>query len=80
MLKRVAKLESLICPESDGNISITLEELCRLMWRRNKEHFRKIAEDSNYPFQLFVYRFQREDAEAASRQRGTTSHRPVRQE
>jgi len=66
LLKRVANLENLICPQSDG--SVTLEELCRSMWRRNKKHFREIAEESSYPFQLFVYQFQREDAEAASQE------------
>jgi hypothetical protein len=63
-LKRVAKLQNLLCPQSDG--SVTLEELCRSMWRRNKKTFREIAEASNYPYQLFVYQFEQEDADAAS--------------
>jgi hypothetical protein len=63
-LNRIAKLQELLCPKSDG--SVTLEELCRSMWRRNKKNFREIAEESSYPYQLFVYQFEQEDADAAS--------------
>jgi len=63
-LKRVAKLQELLCPKSNG--SDTLEELCRSMWRHNKKTFREIAEGSNYPYQLFVYQFEQEDADVAS--------------
>jgi hypothetical protein len=59
-LKRIQKLEDLMRPESEG---MTLEEACRLLWRKNKKLFLEIAEGTNY--QLFVYRFQAEDAEAA---------------
>jgi hypothetical protein len=64
ILKRVAKLEDLICPRSDGNTSITLEELCRSMWRSDKKHFIEIAKNNSY--QLFVYQFEQEDANAAA--------------
>lgn len=60
-LKRVQKLEDLIRPESNG---MTLEEACRSLWRKNKKLFLEIAKGTNY--QLFVYQFQREDAESAS--------------
>ena len=60
-LRRVQKLEDLMRPESEG---MTLEEACRLLWRKNKKLFLEIAKGTNY--QLFVYQFQREDAEAAS--------------
>ena len=61
-LKRVAKLEDVMHPQSDG--MWTLEELCRSMWREDKKKFKEMAQNSNY--QLFVYQFEREDAEAAS--------------
>jgi len=73
ILKRVAKLEDLICPRSDGNTSITLEELCRSMWRSDKQRFMEIAKNNSY--QLFVYQFQREDAEATSMARRRVSAR-----
>ena len=61
-LKRVAKLQNLLSPHSDG--SSTLEELCRSMWRSNKNHFIEMAKNNSY--QLFVYQFEQEDATAAS--------------
>ena len=64
ILKRVSKLENLICPRSDGNTSITLEELCRSMWRSDKKHFIELAKNNSY--QLFVYQFEQEDASAAA--------------
>ena len=63
-LTRVAKLENLICPQSDGNTSTTLEELCRSMWRSNKKGFIELAKNNSY--QLFVYQFEQEDASAAA--------------
>jgi hypothetical protein len=65
-LKRIAKLEKLMRPpdDGDGTISITLEELCRSLWRKDKIGFMKSAENNSY--QLFVNQFQREDANAAS--------------
>ena len=64
ILKRVQKLEDLMRPESKG---MTLEQACRLLWRKDKKRFLEIAKGTNY--QLFVYRFQAEDAEAASKAR-----------
>lgn len=61
-LKRVAKLESLLCPHSDG--LFTVEELCRSMWRTDKKHFIEIAKCNS--FQLFVYQFEQEDANSAA--------------
>jgi glycerophosphoryl diester phosphodiesterase len=61
-LKRVAKLQNLLSPQSDG--SSTLEELCRSMWRSNKKHFIEMAKNNSY--QLYVYQFEQEDATAAS--------------
>jgi 5-methylcytosine-specific restriction endonuclease McrBC regulatory subunit McrC len=48
-------------PQSDG--LWTLEELCRSMWRNDKKGFMELARNNSY--QLFVYQFQREDAETA---------------
>jgi hypothetical protein len=49
-------------PQSDG--TFTLEELCRSLWRKDKKGFMEQAKNTSY--QLFVYQFEREDAEAAS--------------
>ena len=67
-LKRVAKLQNLLSQRSDG--SSTLEELCRSMWRANKKSFIEMAKNNSY--QLFVYQFEQEDANAAS-----IAHRPI---
>ena len=60
-LKRVAKLQNVLCQQSDG--SSTLEELCRSMWRANKKQFIEMAKNNSY--QLFAYQFEQEDASAA---------------
>ena len=68
--KRLARLEKVIGPKctEDGAELILLEELCRQMWNRNREHFMKLAKNTNY--QLFVYQFQAEQAaEAAEEER-----------
>jgi hypothetical protein len=61
-LKRVAKLQNLLSPHSDGGS--TLEELCRSMWRSDKKYFIEMAQNNSY--QLYVYQFELEDARAAS--------------
>jgi hypothetical protein len=61
-LKRVAKLQNLLSPHPDGGS--TLEELCRSMWRSNKKYFIEMAKNNSY--QLYVYKFEQEDARAAS--------------
>ena len=62
---RIGRLERLAPRREDG--LYTLEEICRAMWRKNKNRFMEIAKNNTY--QLFVYQFQREDAEAASGRR-----------
>ena len=64
ILKRVAKLENLSRRPVDGIIPRTLEEICRSMWRSNKKGFIELAKNNSY--QLFVYQFQQEDANAES--------------
>ena len=64
ILKRVAKLENLSRRPVDGIIPMTLEEICRSMWRSNKKGFIELAKNNSY--QLFVYQFEQEDATAAS--------------
>lgn len=64
-LKRIAKLQNLLCPRFEG--AITLEELCRSMWRANKKSFTDIAKNNSY--QLFVYQFEQEDATALALKR-----------
>lgn len=68
--KRLARLEKWIDPEydDDGDVPITLEELCRRMWKRDKEHFMKLVEGTI--MNVLVYQFQAEDeAEAAENHR-----------
>jgi ABC-type xylose transport system substrate-binding protein len=64
-LKRIARLERLMCPQEseDGTIGVTIEQLCRESWNRDKKGFRKMAEGTMY--QVFVNQFQAaEDHEA----------------
>jgi hypothetical protein len=68
---RVLKLERLLPPTRDR--TYTLEEICRSMWRQNKSHLIEIAKNNSY--QLFVYQFEREDAEAAAARSGRFSAR-----
>jgi hypothetical protein len=56
--KRLERLERDFYPASDG--TFTLEELCRCMWRRDKTHFLRVANDT--PFSYFVGQFNFEDA------------------
>ena len=67
--RRIQRLEALEFQHraKDGHRSITLEELCRLSWRRDKKEFLESAKNNSY--RLFVSQFEREDAEAASRGR-----------
>jgi len=64
---RLLKLEQRILPAHDG--SFTLEELCRSMWRRDKQGFLRIADGTSYSF--FVRQFELEDLERERR----NSHR-----
>ena len=66
-LKRIARLERLMYPQDDGDgtVSVTLEQLCRENWKKDKEGFKKMAKNTMY--QVFVHQFQAaEDGEAAS--------------
>jgi hypothetical protein len=67
IVRRIQRLEALEFQHraKDGHRSITLEELCRLSWRRDKKEFLESAKNNSY--QLFASQFEREDAEAASR-------------
>ena len=62
LIRRLSRLEDLTGPQSTR--SMTLEELCRSMWRQHKPGFIELAKNNSY--QLFVYQFEREDADAAS--------------
>jgi ABC-type xylose transport system substrate-binding protein len=66
-LKRIARLERLMCPQEseDGTIGVTLEQLCREWWNRDKKGFKKMAECTMY--QTFANQFQAlENLEARS--------------
>ncbi len=66
LLNRIVKLERLASQEKEGHY--TLEEICRSLWRKNKKLFMETAKNNSY--QLFVYQFEREDAEAAASRKG----------
>jgi hypothetical protein len=68
-LKRVQKLEDLMRPRPES-AGMTFEEACRLLWRKNKKRFMDMAKTNLC--QLFVRRFEAEDAEAASAARRRT--------
>jgi hypothetical protein len=61
-LQRIARLERLMCPQDDGDgtISVTLKQLCRGWWNDDKKGFKKMAEKDRY-YQGFVRRFQAAD-------------------
>ena len=61
MLKRIARLDRLMCPQDDGDgtVSVTLEQLCRESWKKDKEGFKKMAKNTMY--QVFVNQFQAAD-------------------
>ena len=61
-MTRVAKLEEVIHPQADG--TFTLEEVCRALWRQDKETFLEIAKFTTYS--LLIPQFEREEAEAST--------------
>lgn len=71
---RLANLERKLPPTKD--VTCTLAELCRAMYREQKRDFLKIARDSSLGY--FVVEFEREDAEReglARHRRSTGSRR-----
>ena len=73
--KRIARLEKLMSPQydEDGNVRITLEELCRPMWKRNRKKFIKLVKGTS--MQVLICQFQAEDAiEAADNARRRLHH------
>jgi hypothetical protein len=65
-LNRIARLERLMCPQDDGDgtISFTLEQLCWSLWKDDKKQLMKMAKNSS--LQHFTKQFQAdEDAVAA---------------
>ena len=70
--KRLQNLSAKIRP--NRNREFTLEELCRLYWRRDKRGFLALANRDFTSLQVFVDIFQREDDERALRaNKGTGS-------
>jgi hypothetical protein len=62
------RLERLATKLSPGAIrEFTLEELCRLYWRRDKRAFLRFGEREYSALHIFVSMFQREDEERALR-------------
>jgi hypothetical protein len=65
MRKRLAKVQEKVSPDHDG--LYTWEELCRLVWRSNKQRFIELANKPGSMSAGFVEQFEREDAERAAR-------------
>ena len=58
--RRLAKLEMKLCPPYDDGC--TLEELCRTIWRQDKNKFRKVHREDRLAY--FTPQFEREDLES----------------
>jgi hypothetical protein len=65
--KRLEKVETRLCPKHD-NGEYTLEELCREIWRQDRNGFRKMAREGRLAY--FIPQFEREDLELKSPMRG----------
>jgi hypothetical protein len=66
--KRIEKLAAKLCPTSDR--SFTVEEICRLWWRRDKAPFLAMADGDCRFLRVFVTSFEREDAQRGVHARG----------
>jgi hypothetical protein len=60
--KRLSKVEKLLLPSSDG--LITYVELCRSLWRADKEKYKykRTAQGGHLQHAWFIPQFEREDA------------------
>ena len=60
--KRLANVWHVLCPHRtrNGNTEITLEELCRQMWKADKKGYIESYEKTS--FAHFIPQFEREDA------------------
>jgi hypothetical protein len=75
MYRRLEKLSAKLRP--NGIRQFTLEELCRLYWRKDKRGFKRMTEESPM-YQVFVEIFEREDAEREEKRlRTDTPKRPL---
>lgn len=67
IVTRVARVEQVLSPRSGADRGITLEELYRPLWRRDKAKFLEIAHHTEAT--LLIPQFEREDAVAAEAER-----------
>lgn len=65
--KRLEKAEDRLRPQDDNQV--TVEELCRLMWRADRRKYRKRGLEGSY-LRVFIPQFEREDAELKARASG----------
>jgi len=61
LARRIARVGQDRSPDPDGGL-ITLEELCRSIWRHDKAKFREIAQPTSG--MLLIAQFEHEDAMA----------------
>jgi hypothetical protein len=66
MWKRLEKVERQLCPRHDDGC--TLEELCRAIWRRDKQRFRTMHREDRLGY--FIPQFEREDFDSRASTRG----------
>ncbi len=74
LLNRLEKVEERMFPKRDDG-TLTLEELCRAIWRQDRKGLEKITSGEYCSLRHFIRQFEREDSLDASRTRMGTSFR-----
>jgi hypothetical protein len=64
MRRRLAKVQEKVSPEHDG--SFTLEEVCRLLWRRDRKQYMELVAEGFHLARFFKEQFEREEAATGS--------------
>jgi hypothetical protein len=59
--RRIDKLEKKHKPALEN--TFTLEQICRMMWRQDREGFREFARTITLPIRAFIPAFERADAD-----------------
>ena len=60
LLKRIEKVHGRMFPKRDDG-TLTLEELCRAIWREDENQFRKMTSSADCRLRHFIPQFERED-------------------
>src|SRR5712692_6782917 len=57
--RRLARVQQLVCPKHHDGL-LTLEELCRAIWRQDQEWYRKMADGEYGSLRFFIRQFEQE--------------------